>query len=103
MNSDIDTHNFHSFVYSSYSLPDIFTGRIARELWWMSQELSPASQHHHHHHHHHHHGSPCSHITRGMNNRSVGGRGSETFHPMDMINQVMEDEKAGFTFSVLSQ
>jgi hypothetical protein len=43
MNSDTDTHNFHSFVHSSYSLPDIFTGRIARELWWMSQELSPAS------------------------------------------------------------
>jgi hypothetical protein len=28
--------------------------------------------------HHHYHGSPCSHITRGVNNRPVGGRSSET-------------------------
>jgi hypothetical protein len=40
---------------------------------------------------HHHHGSPCSNITRGMNNRPVGGRSSETqSHPILMkesINQ----------------
>jgi hypothetical protein len=28
--------------------------------------------------HHRHHSSPCSHITRGMNNRPVDGRSSET-------------------------
>jgi hypothetical protein len=35
----------------------------------------------------HHHGSASSGITPGMNNKSVGGRGSETSHPIDMINQ----------------
>jgi hypothetical protein len=36
---------------------------------------------------HHHHGFPCSHITRGMNKRPVGGRSSETYsHPI-IINQ----------------
>jgi hypothetical protein len=33
-----------------------------------------------------HRGSPFSHTTRGMNNRPVGGSGSETSHPVDMIN-----------------
>jgi hypothetical protein len=33
-----------------------------------------------------HHGSPCSCITWGINNRSVGGCSSETWsHPIDMI------------------
>jgi hypothetical protein len=33
-----------------------------------------------------HHGSPCSYITRGMNNRPVGGLSSETWsHPIDII------------------
>jgi hypothetical protein len=34
--------NSHSFVHSSYPLPDISAGGIARELWWTSQEFSPA-------------------------------------------------------------
>jgi hypothetical protein len=34
--------NSHSFIHSSYTLPDVSAGRIARELWWRSQELSPA-------------------------------------------------------------
>jgi hypothetical protein len=34
--------NFHTFVHSSYSLPNYCAGRIARELWWTSQEFSPA-------------------------------------------------------------
>jgi hypothetical protein len=33
--------NSHSIIYSSYSLPDVSAGRIARELWWTSQEFSP--------------------------------------------------------------
>jgi hypothetical protein len=37
--------------------------------------------------HHHHHGCPRSYITRGMNNRTVCGRGSETFHAIDVINE----------------
>jgi hypothetical protein len=41
--SDTDMQNSHSFIHSSYSLPDVSAGRIARELWWMSQEFSPAS------------------------------------------------------------
>jgi hypothetical protein len=37
--------------------------------------------------HSRHHGPPCSRITRGMNNRPVGGRSSETqSHPV-IINQ----------------
>jgi hypothetical protein len=37
---------------------------------------------------HHHYGSLCSYITRGMNNRSVGGSGSEIqSHTIDMINE----------------
>jgi hypothetical protein len=32
----------HSFAHFSNSLPDISAGRIARELWWTSQEFSPA-------------------------------------------------------------
>jgi hypothetical protein len=40
--SDTDTQNSHSIVHSSYSLPDISAGGIARELWWTSQEFSPA-------------------------------------------------------------
>jgi len=31
--------------------------------------------------------SPCSHITRGMNNRPVGGRSSETQSHLTIINQ----------------
>jgi hypothetical protein len=27
--------------HSSYSLPDVSAGRIVRELWWTSQDLSP--------------------------------------------------------------
>jgi hypothetical protein len=61
----------HSFP-QSYSLPDVSAGRIARELWRTSQEFPPAD-------------IP---VTRGMNNRLVGGRSSETqSHPIDMINQ----------------
>jgi hypothetical protein len=37
---------------------------------------------------HHHHVSPCSHITRGMNSRPVGGRSSEIVSPHH--NQSME-------------
>jgi hypothetical protein len=29
------------FIHSSCLLPDDFTGRIARELWWTNQEFSP--------------------------------------------------------------
>jgi hypothetical protein len=32
--------NSHSFVSSSYSLPDVSVGYTARELWWASQEFS---------------------------------------------------------------
>jgi hypothetical protein len=32
----------HSIIYSSYSLSDVSAGRIARELWWTSQEFSTA-------------------------------------------------------------
>jgi hypothetical protein len=39
--SDTDTQNSH-FVHSSYSLLDVSAGRFARELWWTSQEFSPA-------------------------------------------------------------
>jgi hypothetical protein len=35
-------HNSHSFVSSSYSLPDVSAGRITRELCWTSQEFFPA-------------------------------------------------------------
>jgi hypothetical protein len=63
--------NFHSFVHFSYSIPDVSAGRIARELWWTSQEFNPD-------------GiiitmTPRSHITQGTNNRPVGGRGFETY------------------------
>jgi hypothetical protein len=34
--------NSHSFAHSSYLLPDVSAGRIARGLWWTSQEFSPA-------------------------------------------------------------
>jgi hypothetical protein len=40
--SDTDTQNSHSFVHSSYSLSDVSAGRTARELYWTSQEFSPA-------------------------------------------------------------
>jgi hypothetical protein len=30
------------FVHSFYLLPDYSAGRIARELWWKSQEFSSA-------------------------------------------------------------
>jgi len=40
--SDTEWQNSHSFVHSSYLLPDDSAGRIARELWWTSQEFSPA-------------------------------------------------------------
>jgi hypothetical protein len=38
------------------------------------------------HNHRHHHGPPCSHITRGMSNRLVGGRSSDTQSHL-IINQ----------------
>jgi hypothetical protein len=40
--SDTDRQNSHYFDHSSYSTPDVSAGRIARELWWTSQEFSPA-------------------------------------------------------------
>jgi hypothetical protein len=40
--SDTDMQNSHSFVYSSYSLPDYSDRRTGRELWWANQEFSPA-------------------------------------------------------------
>jgi hypothetical protein len=40
--SDTGTKNSYSFVHSSYSLPNVSAGMMARELWWMSQELFPA-------------------------------------------------------------
>jgi hypothetical protein len=33
--------NSHSFFHSFYSFPAISVGRIARELWWTSQEFFP--------------------------------------------------------------
>jgi hypothetical protein len=36
-------HVKDSFVHSSYSLPHVSAGRIARELWWTSQEFSLSS------------------------------------------------------------
>jgi hypothetical protein len=75
----LNTQNSHSFVLFHYSLPDVSAGRIARELWWTSQEFTP-------------NGIitmvPRSHINRGMNNMPVGGRSSETSHPIGMINQI---------------
>jgi hypothetical protein len=68
--SDTGMQNSHSFVHSSYSLPDVFAAWISRELWWTSQEFSPAgiiiiALH--------------SHISpRGMNNTPAVGRSSET-------------------------
>jgi hypothetical protein len=59
-----------SFTHSFYLLPDDSSGRIAREFWWTSQEFSPAGFI-----------SPYFSILiyhLGMNNRPVGGRGSET-------------------------
>jgi hypothetical protein len=62
--------NSHSFLHSSYSLLDVYAGRIVRELWWTSQEFSPAGiiiiimAFH-------------AHIHREMNNRPVGDSGSE--------------------------
>jgi hypothetical protein len=65
----LNTQNSHSFVHFPYSLPDVSASRIARELWWTSQEFTQ-------------NGIitmvPLSHINRGMNNRPVGGRNSET-------------------------
>jgi hypothetical protein len=59
----------------------VSAGRIARELWWTSQEFSqPASSS----------SSPwLSKLTfaLGMNNRPTDGRGSEMSHPINMINQ----------------
>jgi hypothetical protein len=50
-------------------------GMTARELWWMSRVFFVDIN-----------GSPCSYINRGMNNRQVGDRSSETqSHPIDMI------------------
>jgi hypothetical protein len=40
--SDANMQNSHSFVHSSYSLPDISAGRITRELWCTRQEFYPA-------------------------------------------------------------
>jgi hypothetical protein len=40
--SGTDMKNSHLFVHSSYSLPDVSAGRIARELWWTSKEFFPA-------------------------------------------------------------
>jgi hypothetical protein len=81
--SDTDMQHSRSFFHYSYTLPDISASSIARKLWWTSQECSPKW------HHHHHHGSSRSHITYGINNRPVGGRGSGTAHPIDMISQPM--------------
>jgi hypothetical protein len=39
--SDTDMQNSHSFVQSSYSLPDVSACKTARELWWTTQEFSP--------------------------------------------------------------
>jgi hypothetical protein len=39
--SDVDRQNSHS-VQSSYFLPDVAAGRTVREVWWTSQEYSPA-------------------------------------------------------------
>jgi hypothetical protein len=35
--------NSHSFVHSSYSLPDVSAVKTARELWWTTQEASSSS------------------------------------------------------------
>jgi hypothetical protein len=55
--SDTDMQNSHSLVHSSYSLPDVSAGRIARQQWWTGQELCPAGIITH--------GSPCWHMTQG--------------------------------------
>jgi hypothetical protein len=34
--------NSNSFVHSSYSIPNVSADKIARELWWTSQEFSSA-------------------------------------------------------------
>jgi hypothetical protein len=50
-------------------------GMTARELWWMSHVFSFVDIN----------GCPCSYINRGINNRQVGDRSSETqSHPIDM-------------------
>jgi hypothetical protein len=67
------------FTHASCLLPDDCAGRIARELWWMSQDFLLLTSSFHH-------GSPCSYITCRMNNRPDGGRRSETWsHPIDII------------------
>jgi hypothetical protein len=74
---DTNAQNYPSFVHSFSPLSDVFAGRIARELWWTG--VFPSW--------HHHHGCPHSHITRGMNNMPVGGRGAESSHPIDMVDR----------------
>jgi hypothetical protein len=82
-----DPLRYYRYWYAKFSLlrpfllfaPDVSVGGTSRELWWTSQELSPA-------------GiiitmvSLCSHITLGINNRPVGGCSSETkSHPIIYI------------------
>jgi hypothetical protein len=67
--SDTDRQNSHSFVHSSY-LPQMSlqVGQRKSSGGRIRSYPQPASSH----------SSPCSHITRGINNRPVGGRSSET-------------------------
>jgi hypothetical protein len=62
-------HHFLRDVSPDF-LPDDFTGRIGRELWWTNQEFSLQILFSH--------GSPCSYFTRGINNRPIGDSSSET-------------------------
>jgi hypothetical protein len=39
----LNRQNSHSFVHSSYLLQQDSASRMARELWWTSQQLSPAT------------------------------------------------------------
>jgi hypothetical protein len=67
------------FTHFSCYLPDDSAGRIARELWWRSEEFFSVSIPLHH-----GSASPC--IAWGTNNRLVGGLCSETYsHPIAMI------------------
>jgi hypothetical protein len=58
-----NSHFFHEFILLP---PDDSTGRIARELWWVSQEFFPASTII----------LSRSYITCGMKKRPVGDPGS---------------------------
>jgi hypothetical protein len=81
--SDTEKQNPHSFVHSSYllqmslpvGLPEGAGGRVR----------SISSRHHHN-----HHGPPRSHTNWGVNNRPVGGRGSEIVSPHHNQSRILQ-------------